>query len=111
MSFSPWLRVSSHDQADYEASRNAKTDVLIGPLLQWGADAYRPEAPSAGVESYISPLHHPFKTSIPILLHGGGGEAFCDDIKEFGKEMADKWPRSNDGCHYTPCYARPSYWL
>lgn len=87
MAFSPWVHVSDHAAIDYNASRNADGDVLGADFLQWGADAYRPGLVSKEVEPYISPLHHPFKTSVPLFLHVGGAEAFCADVEEFASQM------------------------
>lgn len=85
--FSPWVHVADHATIDFNASRNSDGDVLGGDLLQWGADAYRPSLVSKEVETYISPLHHPFKTSVPLFLHAGGAEAFCADVEEFAIQI------------------------
>lgn len=86
--FSPWVKVTSRAARDYEACSNTEADVLTGPLLQWGADSYLPrDAASAGTEAYTSPLHHPFETSVPIYIHAGAAEAFCESIKAFAGEM------------------------
>lgn len=87
MVFSPWVHVTVNAAIDYNASRNSDGDVLVADLLQWGADAYRPSLVSKETEPYISPLHHPFKTSVPLFLHAGGAEAFCADIEEFANQM------------------------
>jgi acetyl esterase/lipase len=88
MLWSPWVHVTPQAGRDYEDSKNAQSDLLIGSLLQWGADAYLPEGkPASDVLPFISPLHHPFKTSVPVYIHAGGGEGFFDQIKDFAQEM------------------------
>lgn len=87
--FSPWVQVTARAARDYAACSHTEADVLTGPLLQWGADSYLPRgAASAGTEAYTSPLHHPFKTSVPIYIHAGAAEAFCESIQTFAGEMA-----------------------
>lgn len=88
--FSPWVQVTPKAAQDYEACSNTAADVLTGPLLQWGADAYLPKdlGSNSSAEAYTSPLHHPFKTSVPLYLHAGAAEAFCASVKAFAGEMA-----------------------
>ncbi|KAK5988695.1 Esterase-like protein [Cladobotryum mycophilum] len=87
--FSPWVHVTSHAAEDYDQSNNSRSDILVGPLLQWGADSYLPEGElPSGIEAYISPLHHPFNLSIPLFIHAGAAEAFHADIQSFADEMA-----------------------
>lgn len=84
--FSPWVHVTSKAGEDYKACNNTKGDILTGPLLQWGADSYFPASDRA-VEAYVSPLHHPFKTSIPLYIHSGATEAFFTSISSFAEDM------------------------
>ncbi|KAJ4420817.1 hypothetical protein N0V82_004112 [Gnomoniopsis sp. IMI 355080] len=87
--FSPWVHVTSHAGEDYEKCSNIEADILTGSLLQWGADSYLPRSWEGAVpEAYVSPLHHPFKTSIPLYIHAGATEAFFQDILTFSEEMA-----------------------
>ncbi|KAJ8127131.1 hypothetical protein O1611_g6505 [Lasiodiplodia mahajangana] len=89
MIWSPWVHVTPRAGADYEACRNSATDCLIPALLQWGAEAYYPERqPTAEEVAYMSPLHHPFRTRVPLFIHAGTTEAFFDAIEEFATEMA-----------------------
>ncbi|KAK8127083.1 uncharacterized protein PG998_002842 [Apiospora kogelbergensis] len=37
---------------------------------------------------YISPLHHPFRTCVPLFIHAGGAEVFYDDVRAFAGQMA-----------------------
>lgn len=84
--FSPWLHITPRAGEDYKACSNTKADILTGPLLQWGADSYLPASHRA-VEAYVSPLHHPFKTSIPLYIHAGATEALFTSISSFAEEM------------------------
>lgn len=84
--FSPWVEVTPKAAQDYEACSNTAADMLTASLLQWGADAYLPKDVN-GVEAYLSPVHHPFKTSVPIYIHAGAAEAFCEPIRKFAGEM------------------------
>ncbi|VUC29502.1 unnamed protein product [Clonostachys rosea] len=89
MVWSPWVNVTKTAGQDYYKSGNSKHDLLCGPLLQWGADAYYPEEvrPSDDRVAYISPLHRPFRTTVPLWLHSGMAESLHDDIKQFADEM------------------------
>ena len=88
--FSPWVNVTLNAGKEYDQYSNAQCDCLWGPLLQWGVDAFIPgEDLSSEVQSYISPLHHPFKTSVPLVIHAGEAEAFYPDIKDFADEMVE----------------------
>lgn len=90
MVWSPWVHVTPQAGADYEACPNADSDCLVAPLLQWGVEAYFPKhEPTAEELAYISPLHHPFRTRVPLFIQGGTTEALFDTIEEFAKEMAD----------------------
>ncbi|KAG8161095.1 hypothetical protein KVR01_009359 [Diaporthe batatas] len=89
--FSPWVSVTTRAAAHYASCENQDSDILNGAFLQWGAESYLPsmERLPAEVEAYVSPIHHPFQTSVPVFIWAGAAEAFCADIKTFAKEMAD----------------------
>ncbi|ETS78492.1 hypothetical protein PFICI_10554 [Pestalotiopsis fici W106-1] len=91
MLWSPWVHVTAQANQDYKTSRNAQNDLLIGELLEWGANAYLPHDDDKSASSdglpYISPLHHPFKTQVPLFIHAGGSEGFRDTIANFAHEM------------------------
>ncbi|KAJ0117028.1 hypothetical protein J7T55_003444 [Diaporthe amygdali] len=90
ITFSPWVSVTANAGADFENSVNHECDILYGPFLQWGAEAYLPSARPIppDVQPYISPIHHPFQTAVPIFIWAGAAEAFCGDIRTFADEMA-----------------------
>ncbi|CAG9956495.1 unnamed protein product [Clonostachys rosea f. rosea IK726] len=89
MLWSPWTHVTKAAGQDYLKETNADADILASEVLQWGADAYLPENwPSEKVVPYISPLHHPFRTSVPVFIHSGKAEGFCDTIRAFAEEMS-----------------------
>lgn len=86
---SPWVHVTAHAGRDFEQSRNSRSDLIVGPLLQWGASSYLPPGEVLDdVAPYVSPLHHPFKLSTPLFVCAGEAEGFHDDIKCFADEMA-----------------------
>lgn len=88
--WSPWTHVTSQAAADLAGWRNEPYDILPGSLLQWGADAYMPgPKPSDEQLEYISPLHRPFKTSVPLFIHATAAEALFDVVEEFAGEMAE----------------------
>lgn len=87
--FSPWVHVTPTAARDYDDAPAARADVLHSSVLQWGADAYRPPGrPSPEVESYISPLHHPFALSVPLFVQAGTAEGMYGHIRSFAEEMA-----------------------
>ncbi|KAI0596360.1 Alpha/Beta hydrolase protein [Biscogniauxia sp. FL1348] len=88
MVWSPWTHVTADASRDYSQCNNHRGDMLVGSFLQWGADAYLPEQHSRETTPYISPLHHPFSTSVPVFLQAGTAEAFYDSVKSFASEMA-----------------------
>ncbi|OTA98428.1 hypothetical protein M426DRAFT_42637, partial [Hypoxylon sp. CI-4A] len=89
MLWSPWVHVTAEAGNDYTRCRNSENDILTASLLQWGADSYLPENPTTDSVPFISPLHHPFKTSVPMFIHAGGSEAFFDSVKDFAQEMTE----------------------
>ncbi|KAK7742360.1 hypothetical protein SLS53_004505 [Cytospora paraplurivora] len=88
--FSPWVSVTAGAGAAFETCDNHKSDYLNGPFLQWGAESYLPSEGlvPADVQPYISPIHHPFQTSVPVFIWAGAAEAFFTDSKIFADEMA-----------------------
>ena len=74
--------------ADYQACKNSANDCLTPEILQWGAQAYYPKQPTEEELAYISPLHRPFKTRVPLFVQAGTAEAFYNTIEEFAQEMA-----------------------
>lgn len=89
--FSPWVSVTTNAGAHYTSCKYHESDILNAEFLQWGAESYLPSKESlpAEVEAYVSPIHHPFQTSVPVFIWAGAAEAFCPDIETFAKEMAD----------------------
>ncbi|KAI6092399.1 alpha/beta-hydrolase [Hypoxylon rubiginosum] len=88
MIWSPWVDISTEAGQDYIKSRNSEMDFLVPSLLQWGVDAYFPKGSrTSDVMPFISPLHHPFKTSVPLFVNAGRNEAFFDSAKAFATEM------------------------
>ncbi|KAK7754516.1 hypothetical protein SLS62_003536 [Diatrype stigma] len=89
MVWSPWVHITEDVIGQYSQSTRLRTDCLTPGVLQCGADAYLPKGGlSADVRPFISPLHHPFKTKIPLFVQAGTAEIFYDEIRGFADEMA-----------------------
>ncbi|VUC24127.1 unnamed protein product [Clonostachys rosea] len=89
MLWSPWTHVTKTAGQDYLKETNVYADILAPEILQWGVDAYLPETGlSKDILPYVSPLHHPFHTSVPFFIHSGKAEGFCDTIRVFAREMS-----------------------
>ncbi|KAK8112106.1 uncharacterized protein PG998_008563 [Apiospora kogelbergensis] len=58
--WSPWVHVTPRAGADY----------------------------AARVRPYLSPLHRPFRTRVPLFVHAGGAEGFFDGVRDFAGQMA-----------------------
>ncbi|CAH0025136.1 unnamed protein product [Clonostachys rhizophaga] len=103
ITWSPWVEVPSDAGLKFDAQPNSHKDMLSGAILQWGADSYGPASMlDEEVEAMVNPLHHPFKTRVPIFLHAGSNEGFCATIKEFSQEMAALNGQEKIKYHETP---------
>ncbi|CAG9981442.1 unnamed protein product [Clonostachys byssicola] len=103
ITWSPWVAVPSDAGPKFDAQPNSHKDILSGAILQWGADSYRPGSTlDEEVEAMVNPLHHPFKTRVPIFLHAGSNEGFCPTVKEFSQEMATLNGQERTKYHETP---------
>lgn len=88
--FSPWVKVTADAGSDFMQCATHRSDIINAPFLQWGAESYLPAGgkPSPEVQPYVSPIHYPFHTSVPIYIWAGAAEAFCGDIRVFADDMA-----------------------
>lgn len=90
VAFSPWVEVTANAGKDYEGYLNSQSDTLTADFLQWGAESYLGKTGSASENlPYISPLNHPFKTSVPLYIHAGAAEGFCQPITKFAANMRE----------------------
>ena len=90
IAFSPWVDITANAGRDFEQCKNSHFGFPTSSILQWGAEAYRPEERlPAETEAYVSPLHYPFETSIPLFIHAGAVEGFHDCIQSFADEMTE----------------------
>lgn len=65
-----------------------QTDYLPVSLLRYGATVYSPGGPDSGRKNHwITPLGHPFKTSVPIFVNIGSDEVLGPDIAVWAEEM------------------------
>ncbi|KAJ2986686.1 hypothetical protein NUW58_g4909 [Xylaria curta] len=89
MVWSPWLDVTAEGICRYTKSRQLRTDCLTSTILQHGLCAYVPRnGVSDAAKPYISPLHHLFRTHIPIFIQTGTAELFYDEMRIFAREMS-----------------------
>ncbi len=89
---------------DFAETNTAATDILTPEFLQWGADAYLPQSGAVTEElaGFVSPLHRPFRTSVPLFLHAGEAEGFCSSVRKFAAEMEELNGSDRVRFHGTP---------
>ena len=59
-------------------------------VFQYATDVYIPKnGMAADVHPYVSPLHHPFNTKVPIFVFCSTSEVFYDEVKDFAEDMAN----------------------
>ncbi|XWW94287.1 hypothetical protein V2A60_002230 [Cordyceps javanica] len=108
MAWSPWVEVTPRAGRDFAETNAARTDILTPEFLQWGADAYLPRGGAGAaaltdeVAGYVSPLHRPFRTSVPLFLHAGEAEGFCPTVRRFAEEMGEVDGGARVRFHGTP---------
>ncbi|KXJ87425.1 Alpha/Beta hydrolase protein [Microdochium bolleyi] len=96
--WSPWTDVAAaQDPAAIYQSPQYRTDYLSGAFGSWGARAYTAatktgsgSGSSSSVDPrnpYISPLHSPFRSPVPIWIHAGGAEVLLQDCEELQRRM------------------------
>lgn len=102
--WSPWVEVTPRAARDFSEINTAATDILTPEFLQWGAEAYLPRGGAATdeVAAYVSPLHRPFRTSVPVFLHAGEAEGFCPTVRRFAEEMEELNGTETVRFHGTP---------
>ena len=85
--WSPWVDLEAAlYENGMEERCNAKTDFIPSALLRWGAKMY-PSVEAQIDHPYISPVHHPFPSRIPLFIHVGGLEILGKDIMTFAEGM------------------------
>lgn len=85
---SPWVSPKAviGPEIVLTSNPNYSTDYLHHSQLIWGATAY---AGTTSVDDpFISPLGHPFCTSVPVMVTVGEFEIFEMEIQRWVKEMA-----------------------
>lgn len=89
MVFSPWVEPTIESVQAYEQSAASKYDILLGPLLRWGVDAYQPDDEILeDAQPYLCPLHHPFATKTPLFINAGAKEGIVHSIASFAADMS-----------------------
>lgn len=90
IAFSPWVEVTHKAVREYKQSDASRYDILDVGLLEWGVDAYPPVGELfREAESFVSPLHHPFKSMTPLYIEAGSKEGFYESIASFAKQMLE----------------------
>mgnify|MGYP005989189339 CR=1 FL=1 len=90
VAFSPWVHITPTVGKDFYTFANCTVDTVTSSLGQWGSDSYRPSGKlSDEIEAFISPLHHPFKTAVPLYIHDGDAEVLYDNINLFARQMKE----------------------
>lgn len=92
--YSPWVNLLAFD---FDSGNNAQwnSDFLPNGFLRWGAEAYTAGIVSPEKDRYVTPLGHPFATTVPVFVNVGTAEIFADAIREWVGEMkaVDRWNR------------------
>ncbi|KAJ6784637.1 hypothetical protein PWT90_04493 [Aphanocladium album] len=101
--WSPWVEVTPQAARDFTETNQAATDILTGSFLQWGSDSYRPKGRlSDEVAAYVSPLHRPYSTEVPVFIHAGEAEGFCPSVRKFAEQMEEVNGNDKIRFHGTP---------
>ena len=82
---SPWLNLTK-EGCTVERSSKRHTDYVSTAFLSWGAQAFTPRGTKEDSE-FISPLYHPFRSTVPIWVQAGTAEVLYDDIVLWVKKM------------------------
>ncbi|ESZ97738.1 alpha/beta hydrolase fold-3 domain containing protein [Sclerotinia borealis F-4128] len=104
--WSPCVDLAGLTREGINEHENFKTDYMEGQFMEWAVAEYLgPYPPDDGVGSrgtaaslnrererlikgsYVSPLRHPFRTSVAMWIMVGKGEVLYDSIVEFAERM------------------------
>lgn len=88
----PWVAPGNSfqklDESPLDSHPRSQTDYLPASFLQFGATVYSPQSVDEGMKNpYITPLGHPFKTTVPVLVSVGACEILESDVTTWVKEM------------------------
>lgn len=76
------------DAAPLDSHPRSQTDYLPASFLQFGATVYSPHGVDEGLQNpYVTPLGHPFRTSVPVLVSVGALEILESDVTMWVAEM------------------------
>jgi acetyl esterase/lipase len=94
--------VTQQAAAEFKDAKNFHAEMLIPGILEWSIDASYPKGELSAEElAYISPLHHPFRTTVPLWINAGTAEVLHDQAEEFTNEM-NKTEGNQAKFHPTP---------
>lgn len=82
--WSPWVDLA-FDSKQVQAHRNCTTDFIPVRLMEWGARVYSGKTPRDN--PYLSPMRHPFHSTVPVLVTLGKTELLCDSIAQFAENL------------------------
>lgn len=85
---SPWTSPAASLKPDITMTSNPhwSTDYLPTSFTRWGASTYSTLVPVTS--PWITPLGHPFSTTVPIFVNTGAVELFEDSISQWAKEFS-----------------------
>ncbi|KAF1809760.1 alpha/beta-hydrolase [Eremomyces bilateralis CBS 781.70] len=90
--WSPWVDLEAAiDPANIRNSPHESTDYLCGAFGAWGGRSYISDHNTKldPRNPYISPLHHPFRTPVPLFVQSGGAEVLFHDHVELVERFGD----------------------
>ncbi|KAI9648301.1 hypothetical protein NHQ30_002933 [Ciborinia camelliae] len=85
--WSPWVNLVPN-QLTLDDHPNAKTDYMLGSILEWGASSFTPPGWDRG-HPYISPAGNEFKSPVPLFIQTGTLEVLYEQHVKFAKAMKE----------------------
>jgi len=86
--WSPWVNLVPN-QLTLDEHPSAKTDYMLGSILEWGAERFTPPGWDRG-NPYLSPLGNEFQSPVPLFIQTGTAEVLYADHVSFAKSMEEK---------------------
>lgn len=88
----PWVAPGGSferlDAAELDAHPRSQSDYLPASFLRFGATVYAPHGVDAAMrDPYMTPLGHPFRTTVPVLVSVGSLEILESSVVAWVKEM------------------------
>lgn len=88
----PWVAPGNSfqmlDEVELDSHPRSQADYLPASFLRFGATVYSPHGVDEGMKNpYITPLGHPFRTTVPVLVSVGSLEILEPNVTAWVKEM------------------------